>query len=404
LHLVAIVNGPGEVAGWMLPLVERLKARSPESRVTAVITPCQFASGREREVVAASPAVDEALTLGGFFRRYWRARARAGGPRDPRTVVVHFGGDPFYAAVAATVLGVPAWRYGTSSRGLMRTDRYLVPDERTRAKLVARGVDPARINVVGQLVVDSVPLEAMNATRDTAPRVGREHVVLLPGSRRFELVFMLPFYMRVLDELRARRSGATCTMPIAPFVSKSLFDAIALSAGYRIHTREDGRWLETPGGTECRVIEGSPYPAILAADLAVTLPGTNTLQLAALGVPYVVLLPLNRGENIPLEGVAGWLLPSVRPFGLFRRYLTWWMNRGIDYVALPNILTSEPVVPELRGVLEPGSVAGAVAGLLDDPARRATMAARLRQIAGQPGSADRAATALLEAYPSTQSG
>src|SRR5512137_380219 len=117
----------------MLPLVERLKARSPESRVTAVITPCQYASGREREVVAASPAVDETLTVGAFFRRYWASRARAA--RDPRTLVVHFGGDPFYAAVAAAMLGVPAWRYGTSSRGVMRTDRYLVPDERTRAKL-----------------------------------------------------------------------------------------------------------------------------------------------------------------------------------------------------------------------------------------------------------------------------
>jgi lipid-A-disaccharide synthase len=396
LHLVAIVNGPGEVAGWMLPLVERLKARSPESRVTAVITPCQFASGRERDVVAASPAVAETLTLGGFLRRYWRGRAHPGGPRDPRTLVVHFGGDPFYAAVAAAVLGVPAWRYGTSSRGWMRTDRYLVPDDRTRAKLLARGVDAARISVVGQLVVDSVPSDVMNAPHDTAPRAGREHVVLLPGSRRFELEFMLPFYMRVLDELRTRRAGATCTMPVAPFVGEGLFDEIALSAGYRFRTRDGSRWLETPAGTGCRVVEGSPYPAILAADLAVTLPGTNTLQLAALGVPYVVLLPLNRGENIPLEGLAGWLLPSVRPLGLFRRYLTWWMNRGIDYVALPNIMASEAVVPELRGVLEPGNVASAVVGLLDDPARRTAMATRLRQIAGQPGAADRAAAALLE--------
>ena len=72
------------------------------------------------------------------------------------------------------------------------------------------------------------------------------------------------------------------------------------------------------------------------------------------------------------------------------------MNRGIDYVALPNILASEAVVPELRGVLEPGNVASTVVGLLDDPGRRAAMAARLRLVAGQPGSADRTATALLE--------
>jgi lipid-A-disaccharide synthase len=380
----------------MLPVVERLKARSPASRVTAVITPCQFASGREREIVAASPAVDEALTMAGFIRRSWRARARRNGAAGERTLVVHFGGDPFYAAVAAAMLGVPAWRYGTSSCGWMRTDRYLVPDVRTQAKLLARGIEPARIDVVGQVVVDSVSPEVRSAARASRSRPGQERIVLMPGSRRFELAFMLPFYVRVLDEIRRRRPGATCVMPIAPFVSRDLFESIASSAGYGSDARDDGRCLVTPGGSACRVVEGSTYQAVLAADLTVTLPGTNTLQLAALGVPYVVLLPLNRGENIPLEGMAGWLLPSIRPFGLFRRYLTWQMNRGIDFVALPNILVSEAVVPELRGVLEPGAVAAAVVGLLDDPARCAAMAARLRDIAGPPGAADRAAARLLE--------
>ena len=396
MHLVAIVNGPGEVAGWMLPVVERLKARSPRSQVTAVVAPCQFASGREREVVRDSPAVDETLTIGQFVRRYWRARTRRAAARDPRTLVVHFGGDPIYAAAASALLGAPAWRFGTSSHGLMRVDRYLVPDSRTRAKLERRGVEPARIDVVGQVVVDSVPAQARTAARDCAARAGRERIVLMPGSRRFELAFMLPFFVPVLDELGRRRPGAACVMPIAPFVSPDLFHEIAVSAGYRFESRDDGARLVTPGGTSCRIVEGDPYSPLVAADLVVTLPGTNTLQLAAVGVPYVVLLPLNRGENIPLEGLAGWVLPSVRPFGLFRRYLTWWINRGIDFVALPNILVSEPVVPELRGVLDPLAVASAVVELLDDPARRAAMAARLREIAGPPGAADRAAAALLE--------
>jgi lipid-A-disaccharide synthase len=85
----------------------------------------------------------------------------------------------------------------------------------------------------------------------------------------------------------------------------------------------------------------------------------------------------------------------VPPLGLFRRYVTWWMNRRIGFVALPNIMASEPVVPELRGVLKPGDVASTIVELLDDAPRRAAMATRLREIAGQPGAADRAADALL---------
>jgi lipid A disaccharide synthetase len=64
--------------------------------------------------------------------------------------------------------------------------------------------------------------------RASGSRPGQERIVLMPGSRRFELAFMLPFYVQVLDEIRRRRPGATCVMPIAPFVSRDLFENIAL--------------------------------------------------------------------------------------------------------------------------------------------------------------------------------
>ena len=50
-----------------------------------------------------------------------------------------------------------------------------------------------------------------------------------------------------------------------------------------------------------------------AADLAVTIPGTNTLELGIAGVPSLVLLPLNKPEVIPLEGPGHWLslVPGV---------------------------------------------------------------------------------------------
>jgi lipid A disaccharide synthetase len=39
-----------------------------------------------------------------------------------------------------------------------------------------------------------------------------------------------------------------------------------------------------------------------ASRMVVTLPGTNTLQLAAMGVPMLVLVPLNQIETIAVEG------------------------------------------------------------------------------------------------------
>ena len=40
------------------------------------------------------------------------------------------------------------------------------------------------------------------------------------------------------------------------------------------------------------------------ADLALTIPGTNTVELSFMGVPMVVTIPLNYPEEIPLEGPA----------------------------------------------------------------------------------------------------
>jgi lipid-A-disaccharide synthase len=390
---VAIVNGPGELCGWLLPAVEHLKARAPDMRITAVITPCQYASGRERDVAAASPAIDEVVTFASFVRRSWANRPARGQSAD--TLVVHFGGDPFYSRVAGALSRAPVWRFGTSAAGRRWTKRFLVPDDRIRTKLIRQGVAADRITVVGQIVVDSVlPAQSQPRHPEPGPVVG-ERVLLLPGSRLFELERMVPFFARVIDETLSRRPGTVFAMSLSSFVTRAQFRTHALAASCDVVESGPDLWLGTPRGYRCRVLEGGWHAAAGPEALAVTLPGTNTLQLAALGTPMLVLLPLNWGERIPLDGLLGLLLPVALPFGLVKRYLVRAMASRVRYLALPNILASERIVPEMRGVLQPPAVAEAVAALMADSERRAAMSARLRDVAGQPGAADRTAAAIL---------
>jgi len=396
VHLVTVVNGPGEVAGWMLPVVRRLKARSPSAKVTTVITPCQFASGRELDAVAADGRVDHVWSFQEFVRQQVRRRWRGERMALPETIVLHFGGDRLYTRIVARTLGAPIWRHGTSARGWLFADRFLVPDERHVAKLRRQGVEPERVSVVGQLVVDSVlqgqaPRPDDAGGTETAPRV-----LLLPGSRRWEVRHMLPFLADVIDIVSNERSSTAFVISRASFVESQAFARVATRAGCQMSGDTYQEWLETNRHVRCRIVDGSWIPEAAGATLAVSLPGTNTLQLAALGVPMVVVLPLNWGEHVPFEGVAGLLLPASMPFGLVKRHLTRLMNRWVVHTALPNILASDSVVPEVRGVLRASDVARTVVDLLDDHARRATMTMRLREIAGPPGAADRIVDLLLE--------
>lgn len=398
-RLIATVNGPGELSGWLLPVLERLKATAPHVRTAAVITPCQYAARSEREVAAAAPWVDDAYTVWSFVRREW-ANRNVRTTRD-RSLVVHFGGDPIYSRLVAAASGAVAWRYGTSAKGAGWIERFMVPTDKAAAKVSREGIPPNRITVVGQLVVDSVGSSGGASGNDVPGGQGggeeSTRVLLLPGSRRFEVEPMVPFFVQIIDETCARRPGATFLMSRSSYVGRDEFTALAIRAGCRALSNGDGLELLTPGGHRCTVVDGGRWHEFAGSDgLALSLPGTNTLQLAACGTPTIVLLPLNWGERIPLEGLPGLLLPSRLPFGLAKRYLTRALNRRIKYTALPNILADAQVVPELRGVLRAGQVADEIASWLDDRARRAATSRRLREIAGPPGASTRLVAAILE--------
>jgi Lipid-A-disaccharide synthetase len=403
--LIVTVNAPGEVAGWLLPLVDHVKAVDPRVHIRAVLTPCPFAGGREREILSAHPALDEVVELGPFLRRLLRRRLRPGrGPeREPArrdALILHLGGDRLYSLLIARMLGAPAWVYGTSRQWSRRYARCLVPNARAGEKLARAGVRADRIATVGEMVVDSVP-----ADLDVPAVVGglgidpeRDEIVsLMAGSRPYEVNFMLPFYADLVDDLAGRRPSVRCLLPFSEFVEPELLSHALARAGIHVEGGGTPQRVRTRNGAVAHIVRAERYSAMAASRLVVTLPGTNTLQLAALGTPMVVVVPLNEVENAVVEGPINWLSTRWRVTRALKRRLLLRVNRHIGFIALPNILAGREVVPELRKVLQPGDVGGHVVALLDDHPRRQAMSRELRDLAGPRGAAARLAAELLRA-------
>jgi lipid-A-disaccharide synthase len=54
-----ISNSPGELAGWVRPVVLELKKQIPEATIEIFLTPCQFQSGTEKQYALALPGVSK---------------------------------------------------------------------------------------------------------------------------------------------------------------------------------------------------------------------------------------------------------------------------------------------------------------------------------------------------------
>ena len=136
---------------------------------------------------------------------------------------------------------------------------------------------------------------------------------LAPGSREHETKRLLPIFIKAAEQLRA--SGETLKFRlVSPISSLNLPD-----------------WIE----------RGEDIHSLSSARAVLTKSGTITLELAVMGVPQVVA-------------------HQVHP-------ITYWLGRrlvrGIQHIAMPNILANDEVVPEFIQSLDPCALAAAIQDL-----------------------------------------
>lgn len=361
MDLVILSNGVGEVTTWVYPLVRAIAERKDLLwRVSVVLAPCSHASGREGEIVRNYPAVARVLPPDRFWDFLLWGKT-PGWDWQPRGVVVFLGGDQFYTLVVGKRLGYKTVVYAEwQARWVPWIDRFAL-----RHPGIGAG---EKGTVIGDLMADVAPC---------TPLAGN-YIVFLPGSKPMKLKVGVPLVLAVADRLRSIYPDLQFYIALAPTLTPQ---ELARYGGNLA-----GDTLLSPQGTPVQIYGQFPATALfLGAKLCVTTVGANTAQLAALGVPMLVLVPTNQWDVMRAwDGLAGLAshLPGVGRFissGINRLVVKQIKQRG-KFLSWGNIYAQKPIVPEYIDYLTPDLVTKYICQLLDDPAQLERMRQELQAI------------------------
>lgn len=365
-------NSPGEVSTWVGGVTPKLARLRPDWRVRLALVPCPYASGAEKRVAQTLEGVGEVLSPWETTRWYF-GLGKLGWPRAPRGLVMFLGGDPWHALLLQRRLGYPVAGYFERPNWWSRFFDFPV---------YAHGSEPR----VGNLMVDRV---------GPGPPLARPVLGLFPGSRPWQLRLTLGRYLLVAQELRQRCPELEFMLVQSPFVQdqdlrKALDHPFQLglpSARARVEpdrlVLDDGLEIpKRPGG-------GS----LSDLSIALTVPGTNTAELACAGIPFVVTLhPLAFLGGGGLAGIIERLpLPSAWKVPLRRRKL-----RRLRFTSLPNQVAGEAIAPEVIVQSSLNPLVDQLQQWVEDPEEVARIREKLQGVMGQPGATTRLAEWIVE--------
>ncbi len=186
---------------------------------------------------------------------------------------------------------------------------------------------------------------------------------VLPGSRGGEVARLLPVFAETVRLLAAQVPGLRLVLPTVRAMEARVREGVAT-------------WRPAP---VIVLDEKEKYDAFAASIVALAASGTVSLELALARLPMVIAYRV-----------------SALTAAIARRLMR------VDHITIANLVLDKPVVPELtQENCTPERLAGAVLGLMRDPAARAEQtrqtgeAMRMLGMGGPPPSS-RAADILLD--------
>lgn len=380
-------NSPGELWGWIRPLVFKLQKRLPNVPVNLYLFPCPYASGRETEVARMNFGIQRVFSPNDSIKVLAFGNGKHDA-RDGKRILIYLGGDLMYAALLGRRLRARTYAYQWGNRFWDRLfSGYFVSHERQRALLAKRGIPPQKIKVVGDLVVDAIHLESSQSTVLPGTLNGELLVTFFPGSRPVEITHMLPHFLRVAEIAKERMPKVQFAVALSPFATSEQI-SIALreknlileSSFGTLEEERDQKTIRTFAGLRVPIEQGNQYSLMQQSDCIVTIPGTKSGEAGLLGRPMLVVLPTNSLDVIPYPGLLDFIGKIPLAGSALKRALGKKVLSTYKYLAQPNILSGESIVPELVENLTAARVAEAILDLLRNKERRDNMTARLRNL------------------------
>ncbi len=399
MKIALTVNGPGETAGWVRPVVARLYELDPTLEAWIFCVPDDYASGAEASTLRTWFPQAHVFTPHEYLRFAFGGQQQ--GVPESVDVVHYFGGDLMHAArIKQRLGGVLSTFKFSRSRYARQTQLACAVDEKNAAELRAWGVPEPNIHIVGNPAIDAAFDEALRPSGSVAEKNG---IVILPGSRRYEVEQLIPFFFTMAVRIAREQPGLPISMAISPFTPlDDVASAIAVGGDPRVFSQtgvliRDGEqaFLQTHDGSVRIPIVRNAMQAASASRLTVTIPGTKVIELAALGVPTLAITPLNAPEKITING----LLTYIDRIPFLGRKLKAGIVLGVAkrfvHHTQPNIDAGEEIVRELHGTLTPGRVARVAQELFADERWLNSVSTRLAGMyQHQRGAASRMATLI----------
>jgi lipid-A-disaccharide synthase len=196
---------------------------------------------------------------------------------------------------------------------------------------------------VGHPIANVIPLvpDRLAARRALGLEGEGPVVAILPGSRRSEVQYLARRFFEAAVLMRSRRPDLRFVVPAVP----------ALREAIEAHARDAGL-------QDVLVVQGLSHEVLAACDVTLIASGTATLEAALFKRPMVIAYNMH------------WLSWII----MRRKQLQPW-------VGLPNILSSDFVVPELlQDAATPAALADATLAWLDSPQRVALLEDRFTQL------------------------
>ena len=316
--------------------------------------------------------ITEVLThLGAIYRVYASLKRFLKHERPDLLILIDFPDFNIMLGKAARKLGIPVLYYISPQVWVWRTGRIKTIAGLVKAMIVVfpfevplyeqAGVD---VRFVGHPLTDVVRSEL---TREQAKsafglEISRRVIALLPGSRKSELMYLLPDMLAAAKILLTRFPDLQFVLPVAPTLDLSFV-----------------RTFVEQSSVPVRVVEGRVYDALRASNAAIVTSGTATLETGLMAVPMVIVYRTS--------AVTYYILSKL-------------VHAGVNHVGLVNIVAGERLVPELiQKELTPQHIADAVAKMLIDPVYYERIRAGLdtvRKRLGDSGASARAASVVRE--------
>ncbi len=303
-------NSPGEIYAFVRPFVQTLHTELKGRVIIFVfLTPCQYATGEELRVCQGFDGITHVFPPKKTLSHVFSTNLKPG-------IVVYLGGDPFYSRRFAKK---------TSSLLIGYTENPIAP--RQFELLIQKS---PKVDLMKSGLSDNMPLSP-------------DGIVLMPGSRPEHLAVALPLMLRLTESCPFQR-----TIGLSPFTPDSVYK--------RIHAQYPDvsvQIITDPNGLK-------------AFKYALTIPGTNTMQLAYLGIPYIMILPTHNPDILRMNGLYGWLIQMPVIGRPLKRLTISILLRKNRHYSIPNQFFGESVCPEFVGPFDVDTVSQRIYDFVTD--------------------------------------